>query len=203
MICGHIQANTVQTQRGGNSTRSVADISIQLSPDTVPYAVWTITSRSLPRGRLRSTFTLLQPCGTSPDNRRDLKMEAQIDRHHRAPQRTFKPDDIIWTRDYRAGNPRWIKGWVRLHHGQCLHDVQVDDQLWRRQANQLRPVSDTAPTTPHDHFDLPLLPYHTTYTPTRDQSAGTNEDNSTAVKMPSTATPSQSKEEVLHRWCSS
>ncbi|XGW25993.1 hypothetical protein V3C99_006978 [Haemonchus contortus] len=139
--------------------------------------------------RLRSTLTVLQPREASLEHRRNPKMEAQFNRHHGAHQRTFKPDDIVWTRDYRAGYPRWIKGRVRFRHGQCIYDVQVDDQLWRRQANQLRPGSDTALTTLNDQFDLPLLPCNTNDTPTRDQRAGTNEDSS---PTPSAVVPAAS-----------
>ncbi|PIO65753.1 integrase core domain protein [Teladorsagia circumcincta] len=109
--------------------------------------------------RLRSTLTLLNPSQGVLEPRRNWKMEAQFNHHLGARSRIFEPNDLVWTRNYRVGYPRWSQGRVRLCHGQCLHDVQVDGQLWRRQANQLRPCQcKTGTTTPTDPLDLPLLP---------------------------------------------
>ncbi|PIO74710.1 integrase core domain protein [Teladorsagia circumcincta] len=68
--------------------------------------------------RLRSTLTLLNPSQGVLEPQRNWKMEAQFNHHHGARSRIFEPNDLVWTRDYRAGYPRWSQG--RELFGLCL-----------------------------------------------------------------------------------
>ncbi|PIO72744.1 integrase core domain protein [Teladorsagia circumcincta] len=127
--------------------------------------------------RLRSTLTLLKPSEPTIELRRNQKMEAQFNKHHAARPKMFEPDDLVWTRDYRAGYPRWAKGRIRLRHGQCIYDVEVDGQLWRRQANQLRPRTHSEDCMPlADQLELPLLKCPSAEEPTQDQEIELNEN---------------------------
>ncbi|KAL6742848.1 hypothetical protein Aduo_015952 [Ancylostoma duodenale] len=89
------------------------------------------------------------------------------------------------SRDYRNGYPRWSPGRVQLRHGQCLYDVQVDDRLWRRQANQLRPATHTtADSKLMDEFDFPLLPCVNDDPPIQDSSTTYRKDQTSTTPLP-------------------
>ncbi|KIH42691.1 hypothetical protein ANCDUO_27320, partial [Ancylostoma duodenale] len=138
--------------------------------------------------RLRSTLILLKPSEPTTEDRRDHKMENQFNHHHGARPRLFEPDALVWTRDYRKGYPRWSPGRVLLRHGQCLYDVQVDGQLRRRQANQLRPrTCHTAAIGLTDEFDFPLLPCTNGDPSTQDRSSALHEDRSQPTMLPAPA----------------
>ncbi|EYC37500.1 hypothetical protein Y032_0784g2333 [Ancylostoma ceylanicum] len=92
---------------------------------------------------------------------------------------------LFWTRDYRNGYPRWSPGHVRVRRGQCLYDVEVDDQLWRRHANQLRPrTCHAADTKLMDEFDFPLLPCVNDNSPTPSSSTLHHKDQAPTTSLP-------------------
>ncbi|VDP09096.1 unnamed protein product [Heligmosomoides polygyrus] len=93
----------------------------------------------------------------------DEKMEDQFSRHHGARTGTLEPGDLRRKSemDRRTGNQE-------TH--QCIYDVMVQGQIWKRQANQLRRSSSTTEATPFLD-DVPLLPCHQTQQPTQCQES--------------------------------
>ncbi|XGW19595.1 hypothetical protein V3C99_003440, partial [Haemonchus contortus] len=58
--------------------------------------------------RLRSTLDLLKP-SHSPEARPDIVMEMQFNRRHGAKPKKFEPKDLVFARDFRSGQPRWLR----------------------------------------------------------------------------------------------
>ncbi|WKY00905.1 hypothetical protein Q1695_015148 [Nippostrongylus brasiliensis] len=121
--------------------------------------------------RLRSTLTMLKPNKTEV-RRHDEKMEEQFNLHHGARERTFEPGDPVWVRDYRDGHPKWTPGQILNKHGRCVYDITVQNQIWRRQANQLRKRKNRR-DVPMVLDDIPLLPCQQERRPT--QTNGSNQ----------------------------
>ncbi|KIH65367.1 hypothetical protein ANCDUO_04316 [Ancylostoma duodenale] len=66
-----------------------------------------------------------------------------------------------------------------------VHDVQVDDRLWRRQANQLRPATHTtADSKLMDEFDFPLLLCVNDDPPIQDSSTTYRKDRTSTTPLP-------------------
>ncbi|KAK6028367.1 hypothetical protein OSTOST_05590, partial [Ostertagia ostertagi] len=106
--------------------------------------------------RLRSTLDLLKP-SHAPEARPDIAMEKQFNRRHGAKPRKFEPDDLVYARDFRSGQPRWSPGRILLRHGRTLYDVLVQESIWKRHANQLRPrASPEDARNLMDAFDMPF-----------------------------------------------
>ncbi|PIO55758.1 integrase core domain protein, partial [Teladorsagia circumcincta] len=106
--------------------------------------------------RLRSTLDLLKP-SHAPEARPDITMEEQFNRRHGAKPRKFEPNDLVFARDFRAGQSKWSAGRILRRHGQTLYDVE--GSIWKRHANQLRPrASSEEARNLMDAFDLPVNP---------------------------------------------
>ncbi|PIO58024.1 integrase core domain protein, partial [Teladorsagia circumcincta] len=106
--------------------------------------------------RLRSTLDLLKP-KHAPEAKPDIAMEMQFNRRHGAKPRKFEPNDLAFARDFRAGQSRWSPGRILLRHGRTLYDVLVEESIWKRHANQLRPrVSLQEARNLMDAFDMPF-----------------------------------------------
>ncbi|CAD6198489.1 unnamed protein product [Caenorhabditis auriculariae] len=128
---------------------------------------------------LRSTLSMLNPPRSILKNR-DEKMEQQFNRHHNARPKQFEPEDLVWVRDYRLGQTKWISGKVLLRLGNALYDVLVNDNIVRRHANQLRRrETDDTPTMLWDDFDWPQPS-----SPSPSQSSSSSSPPSPSQKLP-------------------
>ena len=54
-------------------------------------------------------------------------------------QKPFKVGDNVYATDYRRTTNRWAAGVVTKTIGNVMYEVKVDQMLWRRHINQLRP----------------------------------------------------------------
>lgn len=79
--------------------------------------------------RLRTRLDLIKP---SP---KENKVKS------RPKERTFAVGQRVWTRDYRANQPRWIPGEIESNIGTVMYKVQVQTTngkaTWKRHADQL------------------------------------------------------------------
>lgn len=62
--------------------------------------------------------------------------------HHGTKEKTFKPGDLVYIRDFRTPNkPKWVAGKVLKTYGRSLCHVEVNQHpglVWTRHMNQLR-----------------------------------------------------------------
>ncbi|PIO74254.1 hypothetical protein TELCIR_03744 [Teladorsagia circumcincta] len=136
--------------------------------------------------RLRSTLDLLKP-SHAPEARPDITMEEQFNRRHGAKPRKFEPNDLVFARDFRAGQSKWSPGRILRRHGQTLYDVLVEGSIWKRHANQLRPrASSEEARNLMDAFDLPVNP-----TPASPSRTLTSPLSPVVTTTPLTRTPSR------------
>ncbi|KFD47811.1 hypothetical protein M514_11291 [Trichuris suis] len=66
-------------------------------------------------------------------------MSEYFNRHHGTRRRTFRPGDTVYTLSKEGLKPRWIEATILRCKGKVVYDVRVDNEKWRRHANQLRP----------------------------------------------------------------
>ena len=83
--------------------------------------------------RIRTTFELLSPVNRSFE---DLYTQGE---NYRPKRKPFKVGDKVYATDYRRTSNRWAAGVVTKTIGNVMYEVKVDQMLWRRHINQLRP----------------------------------------------------------------
>ena len=71
--------------------------------------------------------------------RRNTKMERQYNRHHGSVQRKFLPGQQVLARDYRNNTETWTQGRIVQQTGNVTYNVNVQNYIWVRHSNQLRP----------------------------------------------------------------
>ena len=66
------------------------------------------------------------------------KQEVQKKHHDKHTKvKDFSVSEAVWVRDYR-GQDKWTKGVIKERTGPLSYRVQVQSELWKRHAEQLR-----------------------------------------------------------------
>ena len=120
-------------------------------------------AESLMNWKIRLHIDVLRP-KQHHSIRRKTKMEKQYICHHGSVQRKFLPGQQVLARDYRNNTETWTQGRIVQQTGNVTYNVNVQNSIWVRHSNQLRPSHlpveiQQDPTIPLnillDTFDLP------------------------------------------------
>lgn len=105
---------------------------------------------------LRTELHLLKP--SPPERvRREIQMEAQYNRHHRAKHREFGPTDLVFIKIYQHDGWRWVKGTVVKRHGDVTYEVStVDGSIVYFHANQMRERATEDVEPCEDYKEIPM-----------------------------------------------
>lgn len=110
---------------------------------------------------MQSTLDLIKPQAKF-DIVRDWKMENQYNTKHGAKHRIFNPQDKVYVRDFRNRKVIWSPATIIGRVGSVVYNVECDNLVWRRHANQIRPRyidenghSDQTLSLLFDVFDIP------------------------------------------------
>ena len=86
-------------------------------------------------------------------------MKGKAQKMHKVHYREFAEGDTVYSRPYEDPRGQWAPRVVIRRLGTLLYDVQLNNKIVRRHANQLRPLSvDDAFNVMLETFNLPLLP---------------------------------------------
>ena len=95
-------------------------------------------AESLMNWKIRLHIDVLRP-KQHHSIRRNTKMEKQYNRHHGSVQRKFLPGQQVLARDYRNNTETWTQGRIVPQTGNVTYNVNVQNSIWVRHSNQLRP----------------------------------------------------------------
>ena len=81
---------------------------------------------------------MLHPDVAARIRNKQLKQQA----YHKHATRNFQIEDKEWAKDYTSDDS-WVEGTISQKPGSVDYDVTVNDKIWHRHADQLRPTAAT------------------------------------------------------------
>ncbi|BES92800.1 Integrase core domain [Nesidiocoris tenuis] len=182
-----------------NLSRAVNNFLFQYR-NTVHAAIMDTPAGLLLKKKPMTFFDLMIPSSESVV----LERQASMVKNGGHRQVFLYPNDLVWVRDYRFGQPKWIKGHIQDVLGDQTFLVKThDNNLWSRHLDQLWPGSPRK-TAPDPNVSQPNLqsPKETSQTPNeKSQNTATSTAESSAdfqgfsppsqaiEKSPTTSTP--------------
>ncbi|CAB0020543.1 unnamed protein product [Nesidiocoris tenuis] len=182
-----------------NLSRAVNNFLFQYR-NTVHAAIMDTPAGLLLKKKPMTFFDLMIPSSESVV----LERQASMVKNGGHRQVFLYPNDLVWVRDYRFGQPKWIKGHIQDVLGDQTFLVKThDNNLWSRHLDQLWPGSPRK-TAPDPNVSQPNLqsPKETSQTPnekskntatsTAESSAdfqGFSPPSQAIEKSPTTSTP--------------
>ncbi|KIH57823.1 hypothetical protein ANCDUO_11980 [Ancylostoma duodenale] len=69
---------------------------------------------------------MLNTSRSDPEERNE-RMEEQFNRHNNAQSKKFRPGDVVWVRDYRKDQAKWVYGETHRRHANQLCPRTAED----------------------------------------------------------------------------